>query len=301
MTQQAGHPITLEGSTILVGGASSQIGRFLLPRLIDAGALPVGLTRNEPPAGWRRFDFASNEPYPADTGATGLIHLGPLWLLPDAIGRMADAGLTRLIAFGSTSMHVKAASSTSAEREVVARLRRSEEAIAKACGRHNIRWTIFRPTLIYGAGSDNNVAAIGRVIRRFGFFPLAGPGGGLRQPVHADDLASACVAAYNRDATFDKAYDLTGHETLSYREMVETVFATLGKTPHIVSLSIPLMRVGLRLLSVIPGYTHVTPDMADRMGRDLTFDSASATADFGWAPRRFRPLPATALTPEAKR
>jgi hypothetical protein len=29
--------------------------------------------------------------------------------------------------------------------------------------------------------------------------------------------------------------------------------------------------------------------MADRMAQDLTFDDAAARADFGWAPRDFRP------------
>lgn len=288
----------LAGQIVIVSGAASQIGRFLLPRLADAGALPVATSRNPLPGDGRiAVDFSRPDTFPVDTGATGLIHLGPLWLLPDVMARAVEGGIRRIVAFGSTSMKVKDDSTSAAERQVVRKLADAERKVADEGKRLAIRWTIFRPTLVYGAGIDNNVAAIGRVVRRFGFFPLAGSGKGMRQPVHADDLAAACVAAYPRTATFDTTYDLVGGERLTYREMVAAVFATLEKRERIVSLPRRPLRMGLRLLSLFPGYRHVTPDMADRMERDLIFDATKATNDFGYAPRPFRPLPPEALLP----
>jgi nucleoside-diphosphate-sugar epimerase len=102
-----------------------------------------------------------------------------------------------------------------------------------------IAYTIFRPTLIYGAGRDRNIADIARFVRRFGVFPILGKGIGLRQPVHAADLAEACLLAVDSSASFNRVYNLSGGETLTYRQMVERVFQAMGKRGRVVSLPQP--------------------------------------------------------------
>ena len=57
-----------------------------------------------------------------------------------------------------------------------------------------IACTVFRPTLIYGAGTDRSLAPIARFARRWRVLPVPLGANGLRQPVHARDLAAACVA-----------------------------------------------------------------------------------------------------------
>ena len=66
-------------------------------------------------------------------------------------------------------------------------------------------------------------------------FPLDGQADGLRQPVHAEDVATACVSALTMPAEANRTYNLSDGETLSYREMVCRVFATVGKLPHLVT------------------------------------------------------------------
>ena len=68
------------------------------------------------------------------------------------------------------------------------------------------------------------------------FFSLLGQASGLRQPVHAEDLALACIQALDDPVTINKTYNLSGGETLSYREMVEKIFRSLGKTVHFLPL-----------------------------------------------------------------
>src|SRR5207248_1766019 len=139
-----------------------------------------------------------------------------------------------------------------------------------------IQWTIFRPTLIYGGGLDGNVTAIADFIHRFGFFPVAGEGRGRRQPVHADDLADACVKALECRPAFGRAYDLVGGTTLEYRAMVEAVARGIGREPRIVRLPPSLLRLmagrGRR-------------EIVRRMAEDLAFDSTEAVRDFGYSPR----------------
>lgn len=287
--------------TVIVSGASSQIGRVLLPRLAQAGFRVVALSRRGAPAwaagrpdragevSWFRADINDPQSLQGLPAADGLIHLAPLAILPDALAAFAASGVRRLIAFSSSSKFSKAQSPVAAERAFAARLQAAEDAVAAACGRHAMHWTIFRPTLIYGCGMDRNVALIRRIIRATGFFPLLGAGSGLRQPVHADDLAAACVAVFDNPAAFDKSYELSGGECLSYRAMVERIFASLHLKPRFVRIPVALFGAALRLLAFIPRYRDFNVAMAQRMNEDLAYAHDDAARDFGYQPRKFQP------------
>jgi uncharacterized protein YbjT (DUF2867 family) len=132
------------------------------------------------------------------------------------------------------------------------------------------------------------VSDIARFVRRLGFFPVAGAGRGRRQPVHAADLAAAALAVLDNPATFDRAYDLPGGETLSYCEMVGRIANGLGREARILHVPLPLLRAGLALARRLPGLGHLTPAMAERMNEDLVFDPTAARKDFGYDPRPFR-------------
>ena len=286
----------------LVTGAGSAVARELLPRLAEAGLAVVAVSRTPRPAGldervcWKRADlFSGRLEIGMDAKPLLLFHLAPLPLLPAIIEPLATCGLERVIAFGTTSRFTKADSANPAERELAAAMERAEEALARTCERLGIGWTLFRPTLIYGGGGEDAVAFLARHIRRFGFFPLVGRGAGLRQPVHAQDLAAACVAALNRPDTVNRAFNLGGGETLRYREMVERIFRSLGRRPRILSIPLPLFRVALAGLKLVPRYRHLTGAMLERMNRDLSFDTSEAAEAFGYAPRGFL-VPAAAAS-----
>jgi len=78
-----------------------------------------------------------------------------------------------------------------------------------------------------------------------------------------------------------------GGETVTYRVMVDRIFEGLGKRPR--SLPMPTWLFALIMRLAKPFYPGATTAMGTRMGQDLTFDSAEAVRDFGWAPRDFRP------------
>jgi len=195
--------------------------------------------------------------------------------------------MTRLVAFSSTSRFTKQASDVPAERAVAASLADAEAAVERFCASQGVAWTVLRPTLIYDEGRDGNVSRLASLIRRFGVLPLSGRGEGLRQPVHAQDLAIGALAAATATAAQNRAYDLVGGETLTYRQMATRVFEGLGRRPLVVSL--PPALFGLMLKAASPVLPGATAAMGSRMGVDLTFDSGDAARDFGWAPRDFRP------------
>jgi nucleoside-diphosphate-sugar epimerase len=267
------------------------VGRYLLPRLGEAGLVVHALARRVPAADartvrWHTVDLSGEFALPAGEHSR-LVHVAPLWLAPALVRRMSGQGLRRAIAFGSTSRFIKERSADAGEREIARRLAVAEDDFMRACESGGVAWTLFRPTLIYGDGLDRNVAVLARFIGRFGFFPLPGRGEGRRQPVHAEDLAAACAAALERPATFGKAYDLPGGTTLRYRALLEEIFRGLGRRPRIVEIPLPLMRAAIAFARILPGYSHLTRQMADRIGEDLCFEHAEATKDFGYSPRPF--------------
>src|SRR5207237_7396606 len=120
----------------------------------------------------------------------------------------------------STRVITKQENEIAAEREIVRQLMDAERTIASECEQRNVGWTILRPTLIYAEDRDTNITPLSRLIRRFGFMPLVGGAQGLRQPVHAEDLAIGAISAAASAAAVNKFYSLPGAETLAYHEML---------------------------------------------------------------------------------
>jgi nucleoside-diphosphate-sugar epimerase len=142
--------------------------------------------------------------------------------------------------------------------------------------------------MIYGTGRDANIGAVAGFIRRFGFFPVAGKAAGLRAPVHADDVATACLAALRADAARNRAYDLCGGETLTYRAMVTRVFASMNLPPRVLTLP-PTLMVWLAYAATLAGIAGINADLVRRMNRDQAFAHDEAVRDLDYAPRAFQP------------
>ena len=281
---------------VLITGITSQIGKFLIPRLLSDSHKIVAISRRprdgDEDVWWLSGDISL--PNIAMPPTEVLIHLAPLRLLPGLLPNFFAKGGGRVICFGTTSRYSKAVSPDPEEQAFAAEQIAAETKVAELCEAAGAAWTVFRPTLIYGAGVDRNVMVIARIIRRFGLFPLFGAASGRRQPVHADDLAAACVAVLEEPKTFNSAYDLAGGETLTYRQMVERIFAAEGRTPRFVPVPLAAFRAAMWCVSRIPRCRDFNAEMARRMNDDLVFDSSDATRDFGFAPRKFDPAPRSA-------
>jgi nucleoside-diphosphate-sugar epimerase len=278
-------------SPALVLGATSLVGRFLVKRLVDTNVKALAVSRRAqaptPGVTWIVGDLTALD-LRLDEATQVAFSVSPIWLLPRALPILKALGVRRLVAFSSTSRFTKERSPVAAERTVAGLLATGEAETRSFCEEHLIAWTILRPTLIYAEDQDRSITRLANIIRRFGMLPLAGDGPGKRQPVHADDLAVGALAAARSLATENRAYDVPGGETLSYRLMSERIFQGLGRSPRIVSVPPALWRLALTLASpLLPG---ITVAMGSRMAEDLVFDAAPAERDFRWEPRDFQPV-----------
>jgi len=276
---------------ILVTGGTSVVGDHLLPRLTAAGHDVTVLSRRPHASGagasWQQIDAVRVSVWSVvPEGVSFLIHLAPLPLLSRVLPGAPDS-LQRVIAIGTTSVFTKSASTSLKDRQLVEDQRLAEEGLAAFCAARGNAYTLFRPTLVYDGRRDKNVARIAQLMRKLHFFPVAAPGRGLRQPLHADDLAAACVAALQSSGSH--AYQLAGGETLSYRAMLERIFRSLGMSPHVLPLPLALYRAAIAAARLLPRYRGLTPQVADRMNQDMVFDYTEAARDLGFRPRKFTP------------
>nr|WP_079607555.1 epimerase [Bradyrhizobium erythrophlei] len=277
-------------SKSLVIGGTGLVGGYIVEHLVRRGERPSALSRSEqgrPSIDWFRGDLEKPDTLNFPPFAT-LYCTADAILLANALPRLLNPSLQRLVAFSSTSVITKRDSEVPAEWETIRKLAGAERTIAAACEQHNVGWTILRPTLIYTEGRDTNITPLSRLIRRFGFMPLVGGGPGLRQPVHAEDLAIGAVAAASSPAAVNKIYSLPGGETLTYREMVGRIFDGLRLPRRTISAPPFLWRTGFVLAK--PLFPSANVAMGIRMMKDMTFDSAPAVRDFGWKPRKFNPV-----------
>jgi nucleoside-diphosphate-sugar epimerase len=282
-----------ESSTTGVLGASSFVGECAIQRLRKGGHHIVACSRSphagkaEPDVTWLQLS-PSVVASPEVSSIKHWLCVAPIWVLPQYFPMIEASGACRVVALSSTSLLGKKDSSDQDEQVLVRRLHVGEQALRTWATAQGIEWVILRPTLIYGYGRDKNVTEILCFVRRWGCFPLLGRADGLRQPVHVDDVATACVSALTVPAAGNRTYNLSGGETLSYRDMVCRVFAAIGKIPHLVTVPRWLFRLALIALRLLPRYRNWTTEMAERMNRDLVFDHNDAARDLGFSPRPFQ-------------
>jgi nucleoside-diphosphate-sugar epimerase len=270
--------------TVLVFGGSSQIGHFLLPRL-RADGIPVVAVSRQPRASGAGVQWLQGQlpdAVPELPPLAAIVSFGPLQPFADWLAQARLQGTPRIVATSSMSALTKRESRVPAERDISRQLREGESALASACAAKGCDWTVLRPTLVYGAGLDKSLTPMARRAMRRRIFPLP-PGRGLRQPVHADDIAQAVIAVLACPASAGCILQIGGGERLPARELFARVRGSLPMTTLPVPLPAWLLPLGRRLLPRLRG-------PLDRLEADLIADNTELQRLLGVHPRPFRPV-----------
>ncbi len=273
----------------VVLGGSGVVGGYIVQHLVRAGQRPIAVSRSrrdDKNFDWLQGDLERPEELELPPFCT-LYCTADVRLFAKALSDVCTPVTKRIVVFTSTSILTKLNSEIEYERKMLREIVDAEQQIITTCGQLGIGWTILRPTLVYAEGHDRNITRMSRMIRRFGFMPLAGTGSGLRQPVHAEDLAAAALAAASSPAAINKIYAVSGKETITYREMIGRIFDGLNLPRRIISVPPFLWRAAF--LVAKPFFPGFNAAMGTRMSMDMVFDHSAAVKDFGWNPREFHP------------
>lgn len=281
-------------NSLLILGGSSLITHYLLPRLQKDARSAVVVARQPIvlPAGCDFVSFADlrSGRWRAPDGCC----IASLLPLPALIPLLALFVRAReIVALGSTSVFSKAASGDPSEREMALVLRQAEAALSDWSHAHGVPSTLLRPTLVYDGLGDKNIARMARFIRKWRVLPLARPARGLRQPIHADDVAVAMLSALGGGGEPHRVFNIAGGEQLTYRTMAERVFRSLELPPRLLMMPAGLLRFAFSVGSRV-GLMHETAfggSVFQRMNDDLIYDIAPGLEAIGYQPRPFNPSP----------
>jgi nucleoside-diphosphate-sugar epimerase len=282
---------TINPYRLLLLGASSQIGVFAIPRLIEAGFHVLAVSRKGKPEEFPAYDqvewINEAESVKASESCQYLLSAGPMQLAQKFLASGEE--FRSAVVFSSSSVEVKRESDNPVEREQIRDMLALESELQLSAKTSAMKLVIFRPTLIYGCGLDSNISRLAKWIKRFGVMPVNGKAKGLRQPVHADDLSEAATSALLSKLNLPPMLYLRGGDTLSYSEMISRIFPAVGKPARILRLPQWLFVMLVKLAKIFASGGSVNEEMVRRQLNDLVFDDSQARELLGYDPRPFVP------------
>lgn len=169
------------------------------------------------------------------------ISFAPIWLFAPFLQQLATYhperlhGLHGVIATSSSSSITKRYAFNRFDRQLVSRLTAAEDLILSTCRALSIHSYILRPSLIYGRVGeygDRNLSRVLHFLRLLPLLPIPSETG-LRQPIHASQLASVALhlarqLTINTSSPFlNEIIELGGDATVSYGEMIRALQHTL--------------------------------------------------------------------------
>lgn len=152
-------------------------------------------------------------------------------------------------------LHMSALGADSNGPSMYQRSKGDGEAAVKAS---NLDWTIFRPSVIFGA-QDQFINLFSKLTKLFPAMPLANHQAQF-QPVSVDDVASAFVKSLSMPQTIHQSYDLVGPTVYTMKEVVE--FAARRAKTSCAIIPVPAFVGYLQALAFefLPGPTLMSRD-----------------------------------------
>ncbi len=141
-------------------------------------------------------------------------------------------------------------------------------------------WTIYRPSVVFGAG-DQFLNLFARLQRFLPLLPLASATTRF-QPVWVEDVAQAFVAGVQRPALIGQTLSLVGPTVYTLAELVRLAGQYAGVGRPVIPLPNWAARLQATLMSVLP-HPPISHDNLDSLTVD-NIDSAGFPALLGWQP-----------------
>jgi len=158
------------------------------------------------------------------------------------------------------------------------------EELVRASG---LDWSIFRPSLIFGAKGEF-VHMLADLVRKLPVVPVFGDGQYRMSPVAVEDVAAGFVAALAKPESIGQSYCCCGPTSLTYDELLDAFGAALGKGT-VLKLHQPLCLVKpvVNLLEGIPRFP-ITSGQLTMLLEGNVCDPKNWSETFGISPREIK-------------
>ena len=142
-----------------------------------------------------------------------------------------------------------------------------------------LRWTVIRPSAIFGPG-DRFIDTLIGVVRRSPVVPVPGDGRVRYRPVFAGDVAYAIADALSRPQTEGRSIDVGGPQSLSLDEIVDAVARAVGRRRAKVHVPMALLRPLVGSLSRFRKFPF-SPEEIEFLAADNVCESAAYWSEIG--------------------
>jgi NADH dehydrogenase len=150
-----------------------------------------------------------------------------------------------------------------------------------------LRWTILRPSVIFGP-EDQFVNILGRLIRLTPkIFPLPNGGKARFQPIAVDDVARVVRLSLEKKESVGQVYELGGAVPLTLRQMTERILVAMGTDRRLVPVPVKVLRPIVALAQRILPNPPVTSGLLDLLSLDNTVANNALTETFKIVPVPF--------------
>jgi NADH dehydrogenase len=261
--------MSTDTSLDLVTGAFSYSGSHIAQRLVDSGRRVRTLTFH-PDRPHPLQASVDTRAYRFDDPAALARSLEGVRTLYNTFWVRFDHGQTSFAnAIECSRMLFHAANSAGVERVVHVSITnpsiesplpyfRGKALVEYALAQSGLRYSIVRPTWVFGGERDVLANNIAWILRRMPAFALPGDGSYPVQPVHVDDLARICVNAGS--SAGDMVIDAAGPETMPFSDLVALVRSAVHTRAPIIHIPPTLMAATARALGVFVRDVVLTPD-----------------------------------------
>ncbi|MDR0251284.1 MAG: complex I NDUFA9 subunit family protein [Burkholderiales bacterium] len=273
---------------VTVLGGSGYIGRTLVVRLTRAGYTVRLLTRSRehtrplwvlPGLDVREIDvYDASQLTTAFAGSTAVVNFvgiiretrrqsfvrAHVLLSQDVVAACVKAGVTRLL-------HMSALNADSSGPSDYLRSKGDGEAAVQTS---KLRWTIFRPSVVFGP-DDAFLNTFARLLPQVPLLMV--PSAQTRfQPVYVGDVAEAFCRALSLPSTVGKTFPLGGPRVYRLDELLRWLGKTIGSPKPILSTLAALAPLQAWLLEHLPGHL-MTRDQLLSMQKDSVCPDGSAS------------------------
>jgi NADH dehydrogenase len=278
-------------STLLVTGASCEMGSFLIRKLLRPSLKVIALVNhslvNVPGCEVRSGNLKNPELLArAVSGVEIVVHVAALTKsfresdyfetnvtgTKNLIEACLEQGVQKIIYVSSLSASLDGGGYASSKLE-------AEECIKKS----GLKWVILRPSEVYGQRADDSINQLIQWVKKYYWVPVIGSGKSKLSPVFIDDVVSAMVLSIFNEELENRIVTLAGPEVLTYNALVDRIAAHFGVKRFKLHLPISLVKFTAMILSKL-GINILVPDQIPRLLCEKSYKIDLAKEELNYSP-----------------
>lgn len=267
---------------MVVTGASGLVGTHVCRQLVEGGFKVRALVRNAEKAALRlghlRLEIRTGDIRDSEAvrsamrDTAALVHLAAIAIeRPGESYESTNTDATTILLEGARAAgieHVVHMSQNGASSKSPYRFLRSKGIAEDSVKSSGMKWTIFKPSVIFGP-EDEFVNVLARLVRLSPvIFPLPGGGTARFQPIAVDDVGRAVRKSLETRSAIGQTYVIGGPVPLTLRQMTERILVAMNAKRKLVGVSVAALRPVITVAEKLLPNPPVTTSLLDLLKVD---------------------------------